>query len=173
MRLSAQLYSRTQGEREPAAVFLEQKHLLARRLLPDASEQHLIALMIESLRGSLRKLLRTSTFQSVQDFIARTMQLEQDEADERQHYKTVSSANSSSQKNTTPATTSTSANTTSSEKNISSNSQRRSEREPPKCRFCPETHWHRDCPVKNATPSGNWRGTETTAAAPVPQESRP
>ena len=46
MRLSAKLYGTPQTEKEGTSLFLEQRHLLARRLFPDAPERQIMYMLI-------------------------------------------------------------------------------------------------------------------------------
>ena len=161
MRLSAKLYGQPQGEREGAGLFLEQRHLLARRLLPDATEEQLVSVLLESLRGSIKKLLRSSTIDSVEELIARATQIEQDEAEElrytRRSASTVSSA--PAKQVALPTAKPRSAPNASGPREI------------PQCHFCPERHWNRDCPVHPyRRTSENHRGAASSAtqAAPDP-----
>ena len=76
-------YGQAQTEKEGAALFLEQRHVHARRLFPNAPEQQIIGILVEALRASMEKLLRSSTFDTVGKLVIRARQIEQDEQDER------------------------------------------------------------------------------------------
>ena len=82
MRLQAKLYSSKQQEKESVRVFLQQKYLLALRLQPEMSEASTLALLLESLSPSLRKVFRAAHIESFSDLLERAIQAEADEAEE-------------------------------------------------------------------------------------------
>ncbi|XP_033225995.1 activity-regulated cytoskeleton-associated protein-like [Belonocnema kinseyi] len=81
-KLHIKLYANKQEEKEAVGVFLQKKYLLALRMLPTASEEQIIGLLMESLKPSIRKVLRAATMSSFEDLIERALQAESDEADE-------------------------------------------------------------------------------------------
>lgn len=153
MRLQASLYSQKQGDREPVAIFLQQKYLLSQRLVPSMAQPDLTILLMESLKPTLRRLVRPTAPKSFSELMEASILAEQDEADCTPR-KPVSTKEEVPKK-VTP------------EPSTSKPSQL------PQCRFCPERHYHRDCPVlatkRSEQPSENWRApavkTPTTAAA--------
>ena len=165
MRLSAKLYGQAQKEKEGMALFLEQRHLLARRLFPDAPEQHIIGILIEALRASTKKLIRSSTFETVGELVIWARQIEQDELDERSASRrnAQNPANPDNLHNRAVGTASgvqtSAAKQTPAAKNSATSL--------PPCPFCPGRHWNRDCP-QNLRRPGNHSGAPTTAAFAAP-----
>lgn len=80
---SAQLYGQVQGERETVSLFWEKRCLLARRLLPNATDAEITALLSEGLKGSIKKHLRSPVPTRIEDLIALAVQIEQDEIAEQ------------------------------------------------------------------------------------------
>ena len=154
MRLSAKLYGQPQSEKESTELFLEQRHLLARRLLPVATEEQIVAVLLESLRGSIKKLLRGATIENVEDLISKATQIERDELEDRHSNRRAASANQSQ------------SDSAASPKNQAG--QNNQKRELPQCYFCPERHWNRDCP-RHPNRLGNGQGASNSAATTVPR----
>ena len=151
MRLHAQLYSRKQTERESTAVFLQQKYLLTQRLIPDAPEEETTAILLESLRPSIRRVIRAASPRTFGELFDRAVDAEADEAEEQPRRE--QRKEEPRQKPTSPTQNET---------------DRR--REGPPCEYCPGFHYHRDCPVLAArrnTASGNWRTRAAAADAPT------
>ena len=166
MKLSAKLYGQQQTDKESTGLFLEQRHLLARRLLPNATEEQIIAVLLEALRGSTKKLLRSSNFDTVEELITRAIQIEQDEAEERNSGRRIAPtlaqpALYAKPKQATPGTGA-AANGTPAQANAS--------RLLPRCHFCSERHWNRDCPANPHRQSENSRGA-TGGAEPTPSRT--
>ena len=167
MKLSAKLYGQLQGEKESTGLFLEQRHLLARRLLPNASEEHIITILLEALRSSTKKLMRSSNFETVEDLIARAVQIEQDEAEERNTGKRNApppaqfAPYAPKSRQSTPRAGFAAAVTP---------AQNKTPRLLPPCHFCPERHWNRDCPVNPHKQPENSRGA-TGGAEPTPSRT--
>ena len=157
MKLSAKVYGQPQTEKEGTGLFLEQRHLLARRLFPDAPEQQIVGILIESLRPSVKKLLRTSTFETVGDLALRAKQIEADELEERSAGRRNVQVPASADK-TQPKSTAPSAAAAAQSKSL------------PRCHFCPGRHWNRDCPVNpiNSQGQGNGSGATMNAAGAAP-----
>ena len=171
MRLSAKLYGQPQSEKEGTGMFLEQRHLLARRLLPEAPEGKIIAVLLEALRGSIKKLLRSSNFDTVEDLISRAVQIEQDEFEERNANKryappaTPSSAQTQKPKTSAPTLAASSGGNT----NLA---QSNATRPLPRCHFCPERHWNRDCPHNpRSQTTENQRGVTDSTVPAAPRGS--
>ena len=143
MKLSAKLYGQPQTDKESTSVFLEQRHLLARRLFPDAPEQQIVGILVESLRASTKKLLRSSVFETVGDLVMRAKQIEQDEAEER-------NASRCSVQTSTPADSVKPRPNTqlpALPQNVFSGDKPKSAPpQLPRCHHCPGRHWNRDCP---------------------------
>ncbi|XP_043469675.1 BRD4-interacting chromatin-remodeling complex-associated protein-like [Leptopilina heterotoma] len=138
------------------------KYLLSLRLNPDSGEEETITLLLESVKPSIKKVLRAVAFNSFEELFERAVQVEAIEAEEL-HSKPAPKPKSTStnNNNTTPAAN----------PETSATCQTKP---PPMCHFCPERHFHRDCPVLKANRenqlSGNWREREadrnaTTAPA--------
>lgn len=133
-KLQIKLYAAKQEEKEAVGVFLQKKYLLALRMLPSADEGKIISLLLESLKPSIRKVLRAATITSFEDLVERSLQAEADEADEAAKRPTTSRA--------TPAA--------SNQVNLAS--ALTAPRPPPQCHYCSDRHLHRDCPVLNSPP---------------------
>jgi hypothetical protein len=137
--LTAKLYGEKQQEGEGVRTFLEQRHILARRLLPRLREAEIASLLFGTLKSSLKRILRVATFQTVEELISLASGIEEDE-DKRP----LKSPQPPDQRN---------------------GPKRRAIEPPagpPKCRFCPEYHWHRDCTKRPRTqqPGNSRRGRE-------------
>lgn len=59
-KLNIKLYAVKQEEKEAPGVFLQKKHLLALRLLPQATEDEVVALLLEALKPFIKKVLRAT-----------------------------------------------------------------------------------------------------------------
>ena len=159
MKLPAKLYGRPQTDKESTSLFLEQRHLLARRLFPDA-------LLVESLRASTKKLLRSSVFETVGDLVIRAKQIEQDEAEER-------NASRRSAQTPTPADSAkprTSTQLSALPQNLfPSDKPKSAPPQLPRCHHCLGRHWNRDCPrnPRFQNPEKN-TGAPTNAADAAP-----
>ena len=151
MRLHTQLYSRKQNDKESAAVFLQQKYLLAQRLIPEAPEEEVVAILLESLRPSVRRVIRAASPRTFGDLFDRAVNAEADEAEEyprREQKKEEPKPKPSPQ---TP-------------------NEVGGRRNGPPCEYCPGFHYHRDCPVLAArrnVPPGNWRARAAGDDAPT------
>ena len=82
MKLHTTLYSRKQSEKENTAIFLQQKYLLALRLRPEAPEEEIVAILLESLRPSIRRAIRASAPTSFTELFDRAVEAEADEVDD-------------------------------------------------------------------------------------------
>ena len=152
MKLSAKLYGQPQTDKEGTSLFLEQRHLLARRIFPDAPEQQIVGLLIETLRPATKKLLRTSVFETVGDLVIRAQQIEQDEIEERNAVRRYA-------QNTTPlAAAQSRAATPTSALPTQPPEPRSNAPNLPKCHHCPGRHWNRDCP-RNPLRQGQGNGS--------------
>ena len=60
LRLRTQLYSTKHQEREPVGIFLQKKYLLANRLRPGDTEEELVSLMLETIKPSIRRVIRSA-----------------------------------------------------------------------------------------------------------------
>ena len=83
MRLHAQLYLRKQTEKEATAVFIQQKYLLTQRLIPEAPEDETTAILLESLRSSIRRVIRAASPKTFGKLFDRTVNAEADESKEQ------------------------------------------------------------------------------------------
>ncbi|XP_043474044.1 activity-regulated cytoskeleton-associated protein-like [Leptopilina heterotoma] len=156
MRLQASLYSHTQGEKEPVAVFLQQKFLLAKRLNVPLSPMELTSLLLESVKPALRCLIRPTNPSSFPELLEAATKAEKDVAD-------CAARKPTPVREEAPR------------KPKPENTDSKQLRLPP-CHYCPEHHYHRDCPVFQAqrprsTPE-NWRAP-AGASAPAPVETKP
>ena len=158
MRLHAKLYSSKQQEKESVGVFLQQKYLLALRLQPEMPEASTLSLLLESLRPSLRNVLRAANIESFGDLLERAIQAEADEAEETPRRDALDGARTKPP--TTPA---------SPENNNPEFPPQAPRRAFPQCHYCPERHYHAHCPVLHPDPNanqGNWRARAEEANAP-------
>ena len=149
MCLHAKLYSRKQSDKEGASVFLQQKYLLAQRLIPEAPEEEIVAILLESLRPSIRRVIRAASARSFEDFLDRAVDAEADEAEEHPRRE---------QKREEPKPRTT----------IQTPNEPERRRNGPPCEYCPGFHFHRDCPViavRRNTASENWRARAAVADA--------
>ena len=135
MKLSAKLYGQPQTEKEGTSLFLEQRHLLARRIFPDAPEQQIVGLLIETLRPATKKLLRASVFETVGDLVIRARQIEQDELEERNAARRYA-------QNTSPLQSQAATPTSNTLSALPSQPPKPRNNAPnlPKCHHCPERH---------------------------------
>ena len=145
MQLHKNLYSRKQGERENTAVFLQQRYLLARRLLPTTNEEGITTLLLESLRPSIRRAIRSAYPRNLENLFQRTLTAETDEAED--HPRHEKKKEESKPREAAPAAQ---TNTNQRAAQLSSNL--------PRCRFCPERHFHRNCPVLASQRNDDIRG---------------
>lgn len=161
-KLQIKLYAAKQEEKEAVGVFLQKKYLLALRMLPTADEEQITSLLLESLKPSIRKVLRAAKISTFEDLVERALQAEADEADEATRKPSASRAAPAAAQpgNLVSATT--------------------APRSPPQCHYCPGRHFHRDCPIlKTRQPDaipGNWRARAAEAnvsAAPVEAATPP
>lgn len=147
-KLHIKLYATKQEEKEAVGIFLQKKYLLALRLLPQAPETQIVALLLEALKPSIKKILRAATISTFEDLVERAVQAETDEAEENPRKATRDAAQS---KTTTAAQL----------PNNASAAPTGNARPPPQCHYCPGQHFHRDCPIIRARQSaaipGNWR----------------
>ncbi|XP_033222484.1 activity-regulated cytoskeleton associated protein 1-like [Belonocnema kinseyi] len=81
-KLHIKLYSTKQEEKEAVGIFLQKKYLLALRLLPQATDQQVVSLLLDALKPSIKKVLRAATISSFQELIERAVQAESDEVEE-------------------------------------------------------------------------------------------
>lgn len=143
--IAAKLYGVQQGEKEPVGPFLQRKYMLFQRVRPTEDEATKVEALIGTIKPSIRRFLRSQEINDYAGLLTIALQLEADENDSRNKAKG----------NTTKMIPSETNNGKNKDRQQSSN---------PKCRFCPEYHWHRDCPVFQKRQSGNWRSTEATPA---------
>ena len=137
--LRVSLYSRKQGEKEPTAVFLQKKYLLARRLCPQNTEAELVSTVLETLKPSIKRVIRAADPRTFTELMDRATQAEADEA-ELQPVKTKDESTRKPASHNAP--------------------QSREEVRLPACHYCPGRHLHRDCPVlaqRSAASAENWR----------------
>ncbi|XP_033218076.1 activity-regulated cytoskeleton associated protein 1-like [Belonocnema kinseyi] len=79
-KLQIKLYANKQEDKEAVGVFLQKKYLLALRMLPTASEEQVNGHLMESLKPSIRRVLRAATISSFEDLMERALQAESNEA---------------------------------------------------------------------------------------------
>lgn len=143
-RLYAQLFSQKQTEKEDVALFLQQKYQLSLRLKPDEDELSRVMTLMELLTPEIRKLVRGTKPQDFASLLANARGAEHDvrpptgtkpkAAPNKEPSKSGGNADASVTKNETTLL--------------------------PKCWYCPERHFNRDCPVqkaRNKTTQENWR----------------
>lgn len=153
-KVQAQLYARRQEEKEPVASFLQEKIQIFERIHPHEPEEGKIATLLELLKPSLRSLVRASRPATVEQMLTFAMGAEQDEAERptpRPTRKEGAKPTLASPAQPSPS--------------------------PPKCWYCPDHHFNRDCPVlraKRETPQirpENWR-VAAVPTGPVAQPSQ-
>lgn len=72
-KIHIKIYAVKQKEKEAVRVFLQRKYLLALRLLPQATEKQIVALLLEAFRPSIKKVLR-ETITSFEELVKRAVQ---------------------------------------------------------------------------------------------------
>lgn len=107
---------------EPVALFLLEKMQLARRVAPEISDRALIQMLIKLLQPKIRDALILCTPATLDDLIDRAQELE-----EMHHGDEIQAKVESPRPHPLDKT-----------------------RPLPDCKFCPEKHFHRFCPVLNA-----------------------
>ena len=141
--LRIELYARKQNEKEAAAVFLQKKYLLAKRLCPMSTEGELVSTILETLKLSIKRVIRAANPKTFTDLVDRATQAEAEEAEE---YPTRSKQEEGVKKLSTST--------------HNPLNHRETPRLPP-CHYCSERHYHRDCPVLTRRmanpPPENWR----------------
>ena len=71
LRLRTQLYSTRQQERESVGIFLQKKYLFAKRLRPGDTEEELVSLMDETIKPSIRRVIRAANPTTFTDLVNR------------------------------------------------------------------------------------------------------
>ena len=140
--LRVSLYSRKQAEKEPTAIFLQKKYLLAKRLCPQNTEEELIGTILETLRPSIKRVIRAADPRTFAELMDRATQAEADEIEGQ----------------------STRVKEENTRKPTPNNLQ---EARLPACHYCPQRHFHRDCPVlaqRSAMPPEHARNTGSNPA---------
>jgi hypothetical protein len=159
--LTAKLYGENQQKGEGVRRFLEQRHIIARRLLPGLREAEIARLLFGTLKSSLKRILMVATFQTVEELISLASGIEEDE-DKMRAEGEWTTARSKRPLKSPP------------QPDRRNGPKRRAIEPPagpPKCRFCPEYHWHRDCIKRpRAQQPGNWRGGREVAIPPSSTE---
>ena len=153
-RLQSDLYSRKQGEKESVTKFLQEKYLFFQRINPNTQEATMITTVLELIRPTIRKSLRDRTYDDYSALLSLAIKIEAD--DEEEQRVKARAAKSSSEK---------------SHSEKSSTESRTTPIRPPKCNFCPEYHYHRDCPIRKSraeTTSGNETGAKGPATTSAP-----
>ena len=121
-RLTSQLYSQKQGDKEPVCLFLQKKYLLFQRLQPHAPVETRVATLLELLRPSIQRGIRASHPADFDTLMTRAVEAEFDESEATPYPKKV-------------------------ERPLEASGPPPS-RKLPQCWHCPEKHFNRDCPVK-------------------------
>ena len=148
-RLTSQLFSQKQGEKEPIGLFLQKKNLLCQRLQPLATEVNRVATLLQLLHPSIRRVIRSSQPAGFDTLLTRASEAEFDEAEIIQPPKKI-------------------------ERQVQVPGQSNPPRELPKCWYCPERHLNQDCPerdqgvpTKEKSPQENWRRGPSPGPAPL------
>ncbi|KAK9738010.1 hypothetical protein QE152_g10232 [Popillia japonica] len=122
------LYGEPQKSDERGLEFIWRKRRLCQRLYPDWTEDNVISLIKRQMRTEYKVALGPHRYCSINELRAACIDIDELFHDtKRKNYLTPSSNSSSIKNKPKPPTP--------------------SQREVPKCRHCPEKHWHRDCPV--------------------------
>jgi hypothetical protein len=150
--LTAKLYGEKQQEGEEVRTFLEQRHILARRLLPGLREAEIAHPLFGTLKSSLKRILRVATFQTVEELISLASGIEEDEDMMRAEGEWTTARHKRPLKSQQPPD----------QRNGSKRRAIEPPAGPPKCRFCPEYHWYRDCTKRPRIqqPGNSRRGRE-------------
>lgn len=131
-RLTGDLYGRHQLLSESVSLFLEEKLRLASRLAPHLTEDAQIAMLTELLHPRFQRFIFAAAPTTVEALLhhARLTERTFREDAQQRTEKTTKPKQPAPKEDDRP--------------------QNRAERSVPWCYFCPERHFHRDCPIKNA-----------------------
>lgn len=124
--LHTTLCSRKQSKKESIAVFLQEQYLLAQRLCPMMTDKQLTILLLESIKPSIRRLVRARAPTGFAALLEYATQAEREETDFKPKKEPTKKQELKSQ---------------------TESQWRINDRPPPDCRFCSGRHFHRDCPV--------------------------
>lgn len=167
MRLKVLLLLQTQGDREEVELFLEWRHLLARRLQPHASEADVVALLVEGLKESIRRHLHSPAPNTVEEFITLAIPIEHDERSEQ----------AAQRRSQSPSVAPTKPGPTPQERKGATAGRTTlhlNNKGLPKCRFCPDFHCHKDCTSNlHQGQQGNWHRAGASVSGPAPTTSSP
>ncbi|KAI5725054.1 hypothetical protein M8J77_010372 [Diaphorina citri] len=139
VRAQAQFYGETQQDNEQCERFIGKKLQMWRRLNPHLDDHHAIASIIQMMKPAIRPYLITTPPRSIEQLLSITSEIERDCA--QPHTKDHHSFHHTQKRST--------------DYSKKSEPIRHPKSEPihqgaPKCHFCPDYHFHRDCPVKRS-----------------------
>lgn len=157
-RLAAELHNNEQALSEPAELFIRRKGCLARRLQPQIRERTLVETIVGTLHPRYRRVLRFQRFETLEELSDAARELEADFRAEMRPRSTPPSENrarsntatteEAAAKKTAPRVIRDNINTSPPRSDAARRDDKPTDRRPlPQCQFCPERHWHRNCPV--------------------------
>ncbi|KAK9667552.1 hypothetical protein QE152_g41290, partial [Popillia japonica] len=152
-KMHEMLYGEPQKSDERGLEFIWRKRRLCQRLYPDWTEDNVISLIKRQMRTEYKVALGPHRYCSINELRAACIDIDELFHDtKRKNYLTPSSNSSSIKNKPKPPNDTKRKNYLTPSSNSSSIKNKPkpptpSQREVPKCRHCPEKHWHRDCPV--------------------------
>lgn len=152
-RLNAQLFSRKQGEKESAGIYLQQKYLLYQRLRTEEPELTKVSTLLELLRPSLRIAVRPTNPMTFAMLMTKAIEAEHDLAETVSIQPSRYLKKEDTQRVDKPARPPADG------------------QYPPRCWHCPERHLHKDCPVlaqKKADQTKNQGNSTQASGRPNP-----
>jgi hypothetical protein len=163
--LRSKLYGGVLSHDEDVTTFLERRHQLALRLLLREKEESIVRTLLETIHPSIRCYLQTGTFETMADLILRTERVQDNiEAMRREEARPTRGPQKALERQAQRAIAPTADSSRRGAARFPSKGRadeaRPYDRHPreapqlPRCRFCPERHWHRDC-LKARTNPGN------------------
>ncbi|KAI5724261.1 hypothetical protein M8J77_000459 [Diaphorina citri] len=135
VRAQAQFYGETQQEHEQCERFVGRKLQMWRRLNPQIDDRHAIPSIIQMMKPAIRPYLITTPPRTIEQLLSISSEIERDCTQLQPHIKDHHSSHNGPKRNS------------------DYNKKQHPKSEPishiaPKCHFCPDYHFHRDCPVK-------------------------
>lgn len=150
--LLAELYGQKQAS-ESAELFLLRKIKLLRRLAP-GSEEASIPMLIQQLQPGIRPMLRVSPPTTLEELLQRAVTIEEDIRENERWTRRVRSAGDCPERRAESDQHHQASRSADTGRRYTKEERRQSS-QAPRCRYCPERHFHRDCPVRQAQQAGN------------------
>jgi hypothetical protein len=181
--LRSKLYGGVQSRDEDVTTFLERRPQLALRLLPREKEESLVRTLLETIHPSIRCYLQTGTFETVSDLILRAERVQDNiEATRREEARPTRGPQNTRERQAQRAVAPTADSSRRGAARFPSKDRAdearpyyrhpREDPQLPRCRFCPERHWHQDCPKARTNPENSAAGREATTVPAVEERLR-